>query len=226
MIVNEIFYSISGEGGSAGRPAVFIRLAGCNFIEEKHPCYYCDTVYAGRNNAGKKMTIEEVFRTIKTSWEPVFGIYRPLIIITGGEPLLNEKDVINLVSVFSVAGHDIEIETNGSYQLSNMLTSLPVNWSLDIKTPSSGNSNMNVYENLDKLGINDQVKFVCGNIKDLEFAEDIILKYPTSANLFIQPSYGVTDMVELINFIKMRLPMTRLSTQIHKLYFGKEARGV
>lgn len=226
MIVNEIFYSISGEGGSVGRPAVFIRLAGCNFIEEGHPCYYCDTVYSGRHNAGKKMTTEEVFHTIKTSWEQVFGIYRPLIIVTGGEPLSHEADVLNLVSLFSVAGHDIEIETNGSYPLDNRLTNLPVNWSLDIKTPSSGNSNMNIYENLRMLGMDDQVKFVCGNLEDLKFAEDIILKYPTSANLFIQPSYGITDMVELINFIKTRLPMTRLSTQIHKLYFGKEARGV
>ncbi len=94
--VNEIFYSLQGEGGRTGQPSIFIRLAKCNLT-----CSFCDTDY----ERGVKMTIDEVLREI----EP-YGC--KWIIWTGGEPTLQLNDTI--VAFFKEKGYLQAIETNGT----------------------------------------------------------------------------------------------------------------
>lgn len=100
MRVNEIFYSIQGEGRWAGTPAIFIRLSGCNLR-----CDFCDT----KHQSYKEYTEEEILREIAK--------YAPCnhIIITGGEPAIQLTD--SFVDMLMDAGYYIAVETNGTRPL-------------------------------------------------------------------------------------------------------------
>lgn len=101
--VNEIFYSLQGEGGRTGEPSIFIRLSKCNLA-----CSFCDTEY----ETGVRMTIEEILEHISQftcKW----------IIWTGGEPTLQLTDVI--ISIFKEKGYKQAIETNGTRRVPNGL---------------------------------------------------------------------------------------------------------
>jgi len=100
MIINEIFYSLQGEGFLAGVPSVFVRLAGCPLR-----CRWCDTKYAWDEKAGKDYTIAEIVQTVQ-QWPCKF------IVITGGEPMLN-SDLPQLVRQLKTADKHITIETAG-----------------------------------------------------------------------------------------------------------------
>jgi len=100
--INEIFYSIQGEGKWAGLPNIFIRTTGCNLR-----CSFCDTIYA--YDEGKEMTIEEILNDIsKYSCK--------YICITGGEPLLQDE-VLKLINILLKDNYKICLETNGSISL-------------------------------------------------------------------------------------------------------------
>ena len=100
MVINEIFYSLQGEGFLAGVPSVFVRLAGCPL-----QCRWCDTKYAWGQRAGKDYTIADIVETIQ-QWP------RKFIVITGGEPMIN-PDLPKLVRHLKTAGKHITIETAG-----------------------------------------------------------------------------------------------------------------
>ena len=102
LLVNEIFYSIQGEGPNVGKPAIFLRLAGCNLR-----CEWCDTRYA-MTNVQSPMTNDQLLKKIKKY--PCKHL-----VITGGEPLLQQSGLKELVS--KPKGYYIEIETNGSIPL-------------------------------------------------------------------------------------------------------------
>lgn len=110
--VNEIFYSLQGEGFHTGTPAVFVRFAGCNLR-----CSWCDTDFA----AYKEMTAEEIVRTaaeIVRKLRPTLSAgeaEKPLLILTGGEPSLQTDDT--LLDALHQAGYYIAIETNGTRPL-------------------------------------------------------------------------------------------------------------
>lgn len=101
MLISEIFYSIQGEGFSIGKPAVFLRLGGCNL-----KCTWCDSKYTWEGF--KKMNIEQVLKEVKKY--PCKHL-----VITGGEPALQQKDLGNLFN--KLKDYYIEIETNGSIGL-------------------------------------------------------------------------------------------------------------
>jgi len=106
LIVSEIFYSIQGEGPNAGKPAVFLRLAGCNL-----KCEWCDTKYAitsTRTSAITSYSAEQILKKIKSY--PCKHL-----VITGGEPLLQQDGLIELLK--KLKGYYVEIETNGSIPL-------------------------------------------------------------------------------------------------------------
>lgn len=100
MVINEIFYSLQGEGRLSGVPSVFVRLAGCPLR-----CRWCDTAYAQNASAGTKYSpewLEEQIRSYPTS----------NIVITGGEPMVNPK-LPELVRVLHRLGLHLTIETAG-----------------------------------------------------------------------------------------------------------------
>lgn len=94
--VNEVFDSIQGEGPFSGRPATFIRLAGCNL-----QCDWCDTLYTSRT----PMSVQELL-------EVAVAYGRKLVVITGGEPL--RQEITTLVHVLENNGFEVQIETNGT----------------------------------------------------------------------------------------------------------------
>jgi 7-carboxy-7-deazaguanine synthase len=118
--VKEIFYTLQGEGANAGRPAVFCRFAGCNLWtgherdRHKAVCTFCDTDFVGTDGTlgGKYRTAPELAAAVAGEWSPVNGRSRPLVVCTGGEPLL-QMDA-ELVAAFHAAGLEIAVETNGT----------------------------------------------------------------------------------------------------------------
>jgi 7-carboxy-7-deazaguanine synthase len=100
MKVNEIFYSLQGEGFLAGTPSVFVRLAGCPLR-----CRWCDTKYAWDEAAGEQYNIAEIIEAVQ-KWSCRF------VVITGGEPMIN-SDISQLVRELKAAGKHITIETAG-----------------------------------------------------------------------------------------------------------------
>ena len=103
--ISEIFYSIQGEGPSVGRPAIFIRLFGCNLR-----CKWCDTPYSYQPTQQTNMKIVTIIEEVKR-----LANLRPLVVITGGEPLIHKKPLVTLVRALKKQGYRyIEIETNGT----------------------------------------------------------------------------------------------------------------
>lgn len=106
--VQSIFYTLQGEGPESGRPAVFVRLAGCNLT-----CTMCDTEF----DSGLKlphMTALDVVGKVLEAWPLEGAIARcdPLVVLTGGEPLL--QDVTPLLLMLCSQGFDVQIETAGT----------------------------------------------------------------------------------------------------------------
>jgi 7-carboxy-7-deazaguanine synthase (Cx14CxxC type) len=118
--VKEIFYSLQGEGANTGRPAVFLRFSGCNLWsgrEEDRPkavCRFCDTDFVGSDGqgGGKFASAQDLARAVAACWpNDSFGS-RPLVVCTGGEPLLQLDEP--LVRALHEAGFEVAIETNGT----------------------------------------------------------------------------------------------------------------
>jgi 7-carboxy-7-deazaguanine synthase len=119
--INEIFYSLQGEGANVGRPAVFCRFAGCNLWsghEKDRPhavCTFCDTDFVGTDKpgGGKFADAAELAHRLTRYWPAdASPRARPLIVCTGGEPLLQMDRP--LVEALHAAGFEIAIETNGT----------------------------------------------------------------------------------------------------------------
>ncbi len=118
--VKEIFYTLQGEGGQAGRPAVFCRFAGCNLwsgLEKDRAaaiCQFCDTDFVGTDGpgGGKFKTAEDLAAAVKSAWTGRGGT--PLVVCTGGEPLL-QLDA-PLIDAFHAEGIEIAVESNGTIE--------------------------------------------------------------------------------------------------------------
>ena len=209
MNINEIFYSLQGEGSWVGLPMVFVRTAGCNLR-----CSYCDTTYA--YDEGKEMTVDQVLRTIQS-----YGC--PSICITGGEPLL-QKDLMTLLTALVRKHYAICIETNGSKSVKKITGKKSVMISLDIKCPSSGmHQHMNL-RNITLLSKNDQMKFIIKRKEDYEYAKHILKTYEPRCMIFLQPVWGANPR-RLAAWILHDKLSVRLGMQLHKILWG-EKKGV
>ncbi|WP_338248664.1 7-carboxy-7-deazaguanine synthase QueE [Pyrodictium abyssi] len=100
--VVEVFASLQGEGPFTGSRSVFIRLAGCDLR-----CPFCDTVYSLDPRAGRPVDVEELARVVEEE--------RPsLVVVTGGEPLLQRRGVNELARLLAGRGYRVQLETNGT----------------------------------------------------------------------------------------------------------------
>jgi 7-carboxy-7-deazaguanine synthase len=207
MKINELFYSIQGEGKWMGLPNIFIRTSGCNLR-----CSYCDTKYAYEE--GKELEISELIK--KISKYPCSNIC-----ITGGEPLL-QADVLNFMDLLLKKGYKVCIETNGSIDIEKLPKSNNLLISLDIKCPSSKMDKNNVYANILKLRKKDQIKFVIKDKKDFDFAVKILRKYSPKCIIFFQPVWGTTQQ-KIANWIlDAHIEDVRLGLQLHKIIWGQK----
>lgn len=216
MNVVEIFNSIDGEGRRQGQLATFLRLHDCNIR-----CSYCDTTYSyGPDSDYDTMTVEEVVNRIEA-----FKNHR--ITITGGEPLLQEYDVIDLVDTLYERNryYDINIETNGTIVPS---FHRPYVWfTYDYKMPSS------LAEEYMDLGIfkaateADLIKFVVSSENDLDRMHQILADNPTKGQIYVSPVWGAIEGATIVEYmIKHNLQDVRLQLQIHKFIWDPNAKGV
>jgi 7-carboxy-7-deazaguanine synthase len=108
MQISEIYKSLQGESTHAGLPCVFVRLTGCNLR-----CSWCDSEFSF--HGGRKMTLEEVLSEV-ARLSPAGG----LVEITGGEPMLQEREVIPLMEQLLDADYQVLLETSGERQLAHV----------------------------------------------------------------------------------------------------------
>lgn len=211
--MNEIFQSIQGESSYAGRPCVFVRLTGCNLR-----CAWCDTPYAYEE--GDVMELADILDRVEN--------YRcPLVEVTGGEPLLQEETP-ELIRRLLDKGFRVLLETNGSLDVSSVDPRCVK--ILDIKCPSSGEAEKNLFKNLDHLMKLDEIKFVIGDREDYDYAREkisLIFQMRPGRNIIhFSPLHGRMEPQTLAEWIlEDRLPV-KLQLQIHKILWPGERRGV
>ena len=209
MKINEIFYSLQGEGVLIGVPTTFIRTTGCNLR-----CSWCDTKYAYEE--GKEITIEDILDKVKE-----FPTNH--VCLTGGEPLL-QKGSVMLIQRLCDCGFEVCLETNGSQSIEELpcLGSLMI--SLDVKCPSSGMHEKMDYSNIELLSLNDQLKFIIGDENDYAYAKEIIAKYKPVCSVIMMP-VGGKELKDLTDRVLADGLSARVLPQLHKLIWG-EKKGV
>ena len=209
--VNEIFYSIQGESTHAGRPCVFVRLTHCNLR-----CTYCDTEYAFYE--GQDKSFNEILDEIKS--------YKcNLVEITGGEPLV-QKDVIQFMDLLCEQGYEVLLETGGHMDISPV--DQRVQRIMDIKCPSSGESEKNLWSNITLLTEKDQLKFVIGSREDYDWAKSIIYTHKLTdvCTVLMSTVHGNIDNRDLAEWILNDNLQVRYQLQLHKYIWPSDARGV
>ena len=198
MIVIEIFRSLQGEGKNQGRPCTFVRLAGCNLR-----CAWCDTSYAW--NEGEEMSVGEVL-------DRVWLLRGAYICITGGEPLLQREDLLELLKKFKLHGYSVEIETNGSLDFREMQPYASI--CMDVKCPSSGErSDLSL---LSAITAHDSVKFVVADMDDLLYARAVMGRCRMGGEVFVSPVEG-SDCRAIADYIVSENLPVRFQVQLHKV---------
>lgn len=213
MKVSEIFFSIQGEGVEIGLPTVFLRLFACDLR-----CSWCDSMYAVEGRDFKEMTLSDVKRELER-----FGCKR--VCITGGEPLIQKKELEVLVRDLLGEGYSIVLETGGHKEPP------PVFWhesciiSMDCKCPSSGMEKKMRFDLFERLRPKDQLKFVIKDEVDYAYAKEVLNRYSIKANIVFQPVYGTSLRWLAEKVINDKLVGIRVLPQLHKVIWG-DVRGV
>lgn len=211
LTVTEIFHSIQGESSQAGRPCVFIRLTGCPLR-----CRWCDTAYAFAGGEG--MDYSQVL-------EKVAAYGTKLVEVTGGEPLA-QGGCVPLLKALLSEGYEVMLETGGAHSLKDVPPE--VRKIVDLKCPGSGESDRNLYGNLDLLHSHDEVKFVIAGRTDYEWARQQVRERGIGniCGILYSPVHGELEPAELAAWLlEDRLP-GRLQIQLHKLLWPGRDRGV
>lgn len=205
--ITEIFYSLQGETRTAGWPTIFIRLTGCPLR-----CSYCDTEYAFQG--GSWMEIDEIFQEIQQ-------YNTPYVTVTGGEPLA-QKNCIALLSRLCDLKYEVSLETSGALSVKDV--DLRVSRVVDVKTPGSGESGKNLYENFSLLNQHDQLKFVICDRVDYEWSKEIIDRYQlgTLCEIWFSSSFEQVEAVELADWILQDQLKVRFQLQLHKILWADE----
>ncbi len=195
MRVNEIFYSLQGEGYHAGRPAVFVRFSGCNL-----QCPFCDT----QHEAGTEMSEQEIVAAAK-HLTPHSSLLPPLLVITGGEPAL--QLTATLVALLHQEGFRVAVETNGTLPLPPN-----VDWvTLSPKSLWLGPDAAPVLQVADELKV----------LFDGQHAPSAY-DHIEAAHRFLQPmdtgyaDHNATIIRQAVDYC-LEHPQWRLSLQIHKI---------
>lgn len=227
MQITEIYKSIQGESTHAGLPCVFVRLTGCNLR-----CSWCDSEYAFYG--GHKMTLEQVFDEVE-QLSPDGG----LVEITGGEPMLQERELVPLMQRLLDAGYTVLLETSGERPLERVPKGVVK--IVDVKCPNSGEPDTFRMENLETLDSQDEVKFVLSDRTDYEFAREFVARHNLGRRVnavlfspaFSKDASGARDAThclldprELAEWMLADSVPARLGLQIHKFIWDPAVKGV
>jgi len=197
MKLIEVFNSIQGEGRFIGEPTTFVRLAGCNMR-----CSWCDTKESWGD--GEEKTVENILKKVEAS-----GIKN--VCVTGGEPLLQKDELLELMNKLKNLKLKVTLETNGSLHDAEVFA-LADSVACDMKPPSSGEKSDESI--LGKLEPKDFVKIVVADDADLQFAEKIITK--SKAEVFLQPAEA-GKLKWLAQQTLERKLRARVLPQLHKI---------
>jgi len=227
MQVTEIYKSLQGESTYAGLPCVFVRLTGCNLR-----CSWCDSEYTFQG--GRKMTVEDV-RDDVLRLSPGGG----LVEITGGEPMLQEREVVLLMQYLLDRGYRVLLETSGERPLERLPAG--VIKIMDVKCPDSGEADTFCIENLETLFAHDEIKFVLSSRADYDFAREFTARHRlaerVNAVLFSpafrkdaagarSSSHCLLDPQELAQWMIADNVPARLGLQLHKFIWDPAVKGV
>jgi len=227
MQITEIYKSLQGESTYAGLPCVFVRLTGCNLR-----CSWCDSEYTF--TGGRKMTIADVAGEVRRL-NPGGG----LVEITGGEPMLQEREVVPLMEQLLLQGYMVLIETSGERPLERVPAA--VIKIVDVKCPDSGEPGTFRVENLQTLTCRDEIKFVVGSRNDYEFARDFAAGHELASRVnailfspaFRKDATGTRDSSHclldpqlLAEWMLADNVAARLSLQLHKFIWDPAVKGV
>jgi 7-carboxy-7-deazaguanine synthase len=225
--ITEIYKSLQGESTYAGLACVFVRLTGCNLR-----CSWCDSEYTF--TGGRKMAIEEVVGEVDRL-SPGGG----LVEITGGEPMLQEREVVLLMERLLREGYGVLLETSGERPLQRVPAGVVK--IVDVKCPDSGEPDTFCMDNLEALTSHDEVKFVISSRADYEFARDFSqehgLAQRVNAVLFSpafrkdatgarDSSHCLLDPQELAEWMLADNVPARLGMQLHKFIWDPAVKGV
>ncbi|MGB2115833.1 MAG: 7-carboxy-7-deazaguanine synthase QueE [Porticoccaceae bacterium] len=206
--ITEIFHSLQGETTTTGLPTVFVRLTGCPLR-----CDYCDTAYAFEG--GEKMTIKDILDTV-AEYQTDF------ITVTGGEPLA-QPQCIDLLEQLCDLGYRVSLETSGAMPIEDV--DPRVIKIVDLKTPGSGEVSRNLYENINYLQPEDEVKFVICDRKDYDWScmqIDQLRLRDTGSEILFSPSQGQLAPALLAQWILEDKIKVRMQLQAHKVIWGDE----
>jgi 7-carboxy-7-deazaguanine synthase len=211
LVVNEIFFSIQGEGTRAGQPCVFVRLTGCPLR-----CTWCDTAYAFHD--GARRTEDDVLDEIRAY--PCRTLE-----LTGGEPLA-QPAAFAFVTRLLDDGWQVLIETSGHIPFRDLDRRAVV--IMDIKCPGSGEMEKMAWENLEVLKPTDEVKFVIADRRDYEWARQQVeaRRLAIRCTVLLAPVHGVLDPGALAQWILEDAMPVRLQVQLHKYLWPGVERGV
>jgi 7-carboxy-7-deazaguanine synthase len=227
MQITEIYKSLQGESTYAGLPCVFVRLTGCNLR-----CTWCDSEYTF--HGGRKMTPEQILSEV-ARLSPAGG----LVEITGGEPMLQERELIPLMRNLLERGYQVLLETSGERPLERVPAEIIK--IVDVKCPDSGEGNTFRTENLATLTKHDEMKFVLSGRADYEFAREFTREYGLAARVnavlfspaFRKDASGVRDSShcmldpqELAEWMLADNVPARLGLQLHKFIWDPALKGV
>lgn len=207
--ITEIFFSLQGEARTVGLPTVFIRLTGCPLR-----CSYCDTTYSF--TGGEKYTLTAIMQQVAD-----YGA--KYVCVTGGEPLA-QPNCLPLLTALCDAGYQVSLETSGALDISQV--DRRVSKVVDLKTPDSGEAHRNLYENMQHLTANDQIKFVICSRQDYQWAKFKMDEYQLNqrvSDVLLSPSHQQQDPRELAEWILADKLAVRLQVQLHKYLWNNEA---
>jgi len=226
MYIIEIYKSVQGESSFAGLPCIFVRLAGCNLR-----CRWCDSEYTF--TGGRQMSVDELVGEVN-KLAPV-----RLVEITGGEPMLQEREVVSLMERLLADGYEVLLETSGERPLASVPKS--VHKIVDVKCPASGEGGSFRLQNLDALTAKDEAKFVIADRVDYEFARNFVREHGLESrvrDVLFSPAFRkdagpqrdasncLLDPRELVEWILADNLNVRLGLQIHKFIWEPMMKGV
>lgn len=226
MVLIELYVSVQGESSFAGLPCIFVRLAGCNLR-----CSWCDSEYTF--SGGEKFTLDQV--------EQKIALLAPvkLVEFTGGEPMLQERELLPFMDRLLSQGYMLLLETSGERRLAEVPKA--VHKIMDVKCPASGESGRFHLANLETLTPRDEVKFVISDRTDYEFAREFIRQHDVASrcgHILLSPAFTKTPTPQrtaenctldprlLVEWMLADQLPARLSLQIHKFIWEPLKKGV
>ncbi len=226
MHLIELYASVQGESSFAGLPCIFVRSAGCNLR-----CSWCDSEYTFRG--GEKFSLDQVEQKI-AALAPV-----KLVEFTGGEPMLQERELLPLMDRLLAENYTLLLETSGERPLASVPKD--VHKIMDVKCPASNESGRFHLPNLEALTGRDEVKFVLSDRADYEFARSFIRDHDLAARcgqVLLSPAFTKTptpqrstencalDPALVVEWMLADKLPARLSLQIHKFIWEPMKKGV